>query len=62
MLFVNDEKLLDQSYRRYIEAQIREKTPYTGLPLVMRLRGREKRGGKDGAQGISRKSRAHLKK
>ena len=62
VLFVNDEKLLDQSYRRYIEACIREKTPYTGLPLVIRLRGREKRGGKDGAQGISRKSKAHHKK
>ena len=43
VLFVNDEKLLDQRYRRYIESRIREKVPYTGLPLMIRPRGREKR-------------------
>ncbi|HWB58739.1 MAG TPA: ribosome biogenesis GTPase Der [Chthoniobacteraceae bacterium] len=62
VLFVNDEKLLDQSYRRYIESRIREKAPYTGLPLQFRLRAREKRGDGTGAQGVSRKSKAHHKK
>ncbi len=62
VLFVNDDKLLDQSYRRFIDSRIREKSPYTGLPILLRLRGREKRGESKGAQHISRKSKAHLKK
>lgn len=43
VLFVNDDKLLTQSYLRYIESRIREKAPYTGLPLLFRLRAREKK-------------------
>ncbi len=43
ILFCNDEKLLVDSYRRYIEAQIREVTPYTGLPLLIHLRPREQK-------------------
>lgn len=62
VLFVNDDKLLDQSYRRFIESRIREKVPYTGLPLMLRLRARQKHGEKDGAQRVSRKSREHHKK
>ena len=62
VLFVNDDKLLDQSYRRFIESRIREKAPYTGLPILIRLRGRQKHGETDGAQRVSRKSRAHHKK
>jgi GTP-binding protein len=46
VLFVNDEKLLDQSYRRFIESRIREKSPYTGLPILLHLRAREKRKAK----------------
>lgn len=41
VFFVNDEKLLDESYHRYLEAQIRQHTPYVGLPLLFRFRGRE---------------------
>jgi GTP-binding protein len=44
VLFVNDEKLLVESYRRVLEARIREKTPYTGLPLLFHMRARESRG------------------
>jgi GTP-binding protein len=43
VLFVNDDKLLVESYRRYLEAQIREHSPYTGLPLIIHLRAREPR-------------------
>jgi len=43
VLFVNDDKLLDQSYRRFIDSRIREKTPYTGMPIILRMRAREKR-------------------
>lgn len=46
VLFVNNEKLLVESYRRFLEARIREKTPYTGLPLLFHLRAREVRGKK----------------
>ena len=41
VFFVNDAKLLDESYGRYLEAQIREHFPYVGLPLLFRFRGRE---------------------
>ena len=43
VLFVNDEKLLDQSYHRYLDTQIREKAPYTGLPIQLHLRARAPR-------------------
>ena len=43
VLFVNDEKLLDESYRRYLEARLREHTPYTGSPLLFHLRARTPR-------------------
>ncbi len=46
VFFVNDASLLDEHYRRFLEAQIREVTPFTGLPILFRFRGREKRGGK----------------
>jgi GTP-binding protein len=43
VLFVNDEKLLDDSYRRYLESRLREHAPYTGSPLLFHLRAREAR-------------------
>ena len=48
VLFVNDGKLLDQSYRRFLESKIREKMPYTGLPLFFHFRGRPPRDQKGG--------------
>jgi GTP-binding protein len=41
VMFVNDEKLLDESYHRYLDAQVREHVPYVGLPLLIRFRSRE---------------------
>jgi GTP-binding protein len=49
VLFVNDDKLLVESYRRYLEAKIRVEAPWTGLPLLFRLRARnagESKGGR----------------
>jgi GTP-binding protein len=45
VLFCNDGKLLEDSYRRYLEAQIREREPWPGLPLILRLRDRAAREG-----------------
>lgn len=40
ILFVNNPRLLSDTYRRYLEGRIREIEPYPGLPLVMTLRPR----------------------
>jgi GTP-binding protein len=44
VLFCNDARTLDDSYRRYLEGQIRQSEPFEGLPLLMRLRPREQKG------------------
>jgi len=41
VLFVNDPRLLPESYQNYLCARIREQWEYPGLPILMRLRGRE---------------------
>jgi GTP-binding protein len=51
VLFVNDEKLLDDSYRRYLEARLREHSPYTGSPLLFHLRAREARDKSNDTRG-----------
>jgi len=40
VLFVNDPKLLGQTYERYLEAQIRDAQPFTGLPILLNFRPR----------------------
>jgi GTP-binding protein len=40
MLFVNDPSLMNETYRRYLEARIREAEPYPGLPIILTLRAR----------------------
>ena len=49
VLFVNDPRLLRETYRRYLEARIRKVQPYPGLPLILRLRPRS-----DNAERVSR--------
>jgi GTPase len=52
IVFCNDKRLLDDSYRRYIDAQIRAEEPFAGLPILLRLRPREqKTGGRTGPPG-----------
>jgi GTP-binding protein len=41
VLFVNDPRLLHQTYQRYLEARIRETQPFPGLPIILTLRRRE---------------------
>jgi len=40
VLFVNDPRLTNDTYRRYLEARIREAEPYAGLPVIVTLRPR----------------------
>src|SRR6266567_4280445 len=40
VLFVNEPRLLNETYRRYLEARIRKAEPYPGLPIILRLRPR----------------------
>ena len=40
VLFVNDPRLLSDTYRRYLEARIRKAQPYPGLPLIISCRPR----------------------
>jgi GTP-binding protein len=40
VLFVNEPKLLGETYRRYLEARIRKAQPYLGLPIILTLRPR----------------------
>lgn len=42
VLFCNDEKLLVESYARFLEGKIREEAPYVGLPILFRLRARRR--------------------
>jgi GTP-binding protein len=51
VLFVNDEKLLDDGYKRYLEAKLREHTPYTGSPLLFHLRARTPRDKSNDTRG-----------
>jgi GTPase len=42
VLFVNEHRLLSETYRRYLEARIRETESFTGLPIMLTLRSRTK--------------------
>lgn len=44
VLFCNDKSLLDDTYRRFLEARIRTVEPWEGLPLDLHLRQRAARG------------------
>jgi GTP-binding protein len=40
VFFANDPELLPDDYKRYLEAKIRERNGYYGLPIIIRLRSR----------------------
>jgi GTP-binding protein len=46
VLFVNDPRLMTETYRRYLEARIREAEPYSGLPIILTLRARAREVGR----------------
>ena len=41
VLFVNDPRLLKETYSRYLEARIRQLELYSGLPIILTLRARK---------------------
>jgi len=43
LLFVNDEELITDAYREYLFNRMRERWPFEGLPILLRLKGRETR-------------------
>lgn len=43
LMFVNDPRLLPDSYLNYLCSRLREKWEYPGLPILIRQRGREKK-------------------
>jgi GTP-binding protein len=43
ILFLNDKKLLNQSYKQYLIHQLRESHPAPGIPVVFSPRSRERR-------------------
>jgi GTPase len=43
VLFVNEPRLLSETYRRYLEARIRKAQPYPGLPIILTLRPRSQK-------------------
>ncbi len=64
VLFVNDPRLMNETYRRYLEARIRKAEPYPGLPITLTLRPRTgprhnkqsgRRAGQANKQHIGRK-------
>jgi GTPase len=40
VLFVNDPRLLNQTYERYLESSIRQRQSFLGLPIILTLRPR----------------------
>jgi GTPase len=43
LLFVNDDKLLKDSYKRYLEHRLRENIEFTGSPIVLAFRSKDKK-------------------
>ncbi len=46
VLFCNSGELLDNHYRRFLEARIRDAQSWEGLPIIIHFREKEERGGK----------------
>jgi GTP-binding protein len=46
VLFVNEPRLLNETYHRYLEARIRKAQPYPGLPIILTCRPRQEKRGK----------------
>jgi GTPase len=60
VLFVNDPRLINETYRRYLESQIRTAEPYPGLPIILTLRPRDSVRQEDRGFHAARRSRQHI--
>jgi GTP-binding protein len=47
VLFVNSADILSPSYKKYLDGRLREESPFTGLPVIVTLRGRPPRQKRD---------------
>jgi GTP-binding protein len=41
ILFVNEPRLLSETYQRYLEGRIRKAQPFPGLPIILTCRPRQ---------------------
>jgi GTP-binding protein len=57
VVFCNDGKIVNESYRRYLERRIREVESFEGLPIIFRFRSREDRSAASGKAGGQRGAR-----
>ncbi len=44
LLFVNDARLMERTYSRFLESKLRQAIPYEGLPIIFNLRDRKQEG------------------
>jgi len=54
LLFVNSAEILAPAYKKHLEGRIREVSPFTGLPVIINLRGRPPREQKERTQRTKR--------
>jgi GTP-binding protein len=62
LLFVNDETLITDAYREYLFNRIRERWAFEGLPIQLRLKGRETREVQDQRKDGAARGRARAAK
>jgi GTP-binding protein len=48
LLFVNSAEILAPAYQKYLEGRIRQESPFTGLPVIIQMRGRPPRERREG--------------
>ncbi|XP_028062138.1 uncharacterized protein LOC114265517 isoform X3 [Camellia sinensis] len=62
VFFVNDAKLFPETYRRYMEKQLRSDAGFSGTPIRLLWRSRRKMTKDDGRQGFNNKntSKSHI--
>ena len=46
IFFVNASDILSPAYRKYLETRLRAESPFSGLPVILEMRGRPPRENK----------------
>jgi GTP-binding protein len=60
VLFVNDPRLMNETYRRFLESRIRTAEPYPGLPIVLTLRRRTSVRREDRGVRAAKRNKQHI--